>query len=231
MCGRYTQLMSWQELVELYEITNLDYRPNLAPRYNAAPTQDMPVVRQTAAGRELAVMRWWLVPPWAKDDKPSYATFNARGEDAAKKPAFRAAFKQRRCLVPASGFYEWRQRGKGPKEPFYFTLADGRPMTFAGLWERWKGDGRVVESFTIVTTTANPLVAEIHAKKRMPVILEAAAFDAWLTGAPDQAQALIQTFPAEAMRRHAVSAEVNRSWDRAAGHPIDHPGLIEPIAA
>ena len=128
--------MSWRELVELYRITNQDFRPNLAQRYNVAPSQDVPIVK---AGRKLAVVRWGLIPFWAKDEKISYRTINARAETVAEKPVFRAAFKARRCLVAASSFYEWQKQEKGQKQPWYITGKEGQPLTFAGLWERWSG--------------------------------------------------------------------------------------------
>lgn len=240
MCGRYTQLMSWRELVALYEITNLDFKPNLPPRYNAAPTQDLPVVRLSESGaRELAVMRWGLVPAWAKEIGIGARMINARSEEAAGKPAFRGAYKRRRCLVPADGFYEWREQpkaGKGPKskasrQPYYISMADGGPMTFAGLWERWTNpaDGQPVESFTILTTEANDLVAEIHAKKRMPVILDQLDFATWLDASGEGGENLFRPYPAEAMKAHPVSPEVNKAWDAKSNTIVDHPGLTDPL--
>lgn len=240
MCGRYTQLMSWRELVELYNLTNLDFRPNLPARYNLAPTQDAPIVRLGPGGagsrhRELAIARWGLIPAWAKDRSIGARTINARAEEAVAKPAFRTAFRQRRCLVPASGFFEWQDTGPGraraPKQPYYITLADGAPMTFAGLWERWRdpADGQTVESYTILTTEANALLRPIHAKQRMPVILEPAAFDLWLDPAQGDPAPLLRPYPAEGMSATPVSTEVNKAWDGKAQQPIDHAGLIEPL--
>lgn len=237
MCGRYTQLMSLPELVAFFETTNQDFRPNLAPRYNAAPTQELPVVRLAQSGeRELAVMRWGLVPSWAKEIGIGARMINARSEEAAGKPAFRSAFKRRRCLVPADGFYEWQEqaagaKGKRTRQPYYITMAGGGPMTFAGLWERWTNpaDGQPVESFTILTTEANDLVGEIHAKQRMPVILDQLDFDTWLNASGDGGENLFRPYPAEAMIAHPVSPEVNKAWDAKSKSIVDHPGLKDPL--
>lgn len=187
MCGRFTQLRPWSELVELYRIT-FDLQPlNIPARYNVAPSQDVPVVRQGPAlgqgkdggSRELRLMRWGLVPSWAKDIKIGYRTINARAETVHMLPAFRAAFRQRRCLVVADGFYEWRQQPAGAKQPYYITLPERRPFAFAGLWEQWRdAEGRDIESCTIIVTAASEALRPIH--DRMPVILEPDAFDLWL---------------------------------------------------
>ena len=232
MCGRYSQLMSWRELVELYGLTNLDFKPNLPPRYNLAPTQDGPIVRRAETGaRELAVARWGLIPAWAKEASIGARMINARAEGVADKPAFRAAFRRRRCLVPASGFYEWQAQGRGAKQPYYITLADGGAMTFAGLWERWTDPAaqRPVESYTILTTEANALLAPIHAKHRMPVILDPADFDSWLDPAKGDPSGLLRPYPAEAMTAYPVSPEVNKAWDSKSKTIVDHPELIAPL--
>lgn len=157
MCGRFTQLHSWSELHDLYSLTDQDFIPNLQPRYNITPSQDVVAIRQSETGnRELVRLRWGLIPSWAKDEKIGYKTINARAETVAEKPSFRAAFRKRRCLIPASGFYEWQAKDKGsPKQPYYITGRDGEPLTFAGLWERWEGADQPVESCTIIVTTAN----------------------------------------------------------------------------
>jgi len=156
MCGRYTQLMSWSEMIELYRITDTTHRLNLPPRYNIAPTQDAPVVRAIGDGRRLDMLRWGLVPAWAKDIDIGTRMINARAETVAEKPSFKAAFRRRRCLVPADGFYEWQKMPAG-KQPYRITLKGGEPFAFAGLWERWERapDGKPVETFTIITTEAN----------------------------------------------------------------------------
>lgn len=205
MCGRFTNLLSWREIVELYEITNTDYRPNLAPRYNVAPSQDVPIVK---ARRELAIVRWGLIPFWAKDAKIAYRTINARAETVAEKPAFRAAFKARRCLVPASGFYEWQVREGGPKQPWYIRGKDGAPLTFAGLWERWENPEGAVESCTIIVTDANDFMRRLH--HRMPVIIDAAAFDAWLDPKSGEDQSPLRPCPDDWLEAWPVSTHINK---------------------
>ncbi len=182
MCGRFTQHFTWEELYNLYDLSN-PLTPNLQPSWNIAPTQDAGIIVPEEAGRTYRTMRWGLVPAWAKDLKIGSQTINARLETVEAKPAFRNAWKSRRCLVPASGFYEWREiavpgRTKPAKMPFYIARKDRLPLTFAGLWERW-GDG--MHSFTILTTTACDGIRELHS--RMPVTLAAETFEAWLSGA------------------------------------------------
>ncbi len=169
MCGRFTLRTPTHRLAEAFGVRDL---PNLPPRYNIAPTQDAAVVRPGPEGeaRELAMLRWGLVPSWSEGPS-AYSMINARAETVATKPAFRAAFRHRRCLVPADGFYEW-QRVDGGKQPYLVELASGEPFAFAGLWEHWEG-GDVIESFTIIVTEANELLRPIH--ERMPVILDPVA--------------------------------------------------------
>lgn len=225
MCGRYTQVRPWAELVELYRITEPATARNLAPRYNIAPTQDVPVVRpgKAGGGRELTMVRWGLVPSWAKDLAIGARLINARAETLAERPAFRDAFRRRRCLIVADGFYEWQQRQGEAKQPHWITVADGRTFAFAGLWDRWAAPGgERMESCTIVTTDASPALAPIHA--RMPVILDAEAFDTWLAiGAPpDDARSLLRPYGG-ALRIVPVSRRVNSVRN-------DDPGCIEAVA-
>ena len=177
MCGRYTLAATPDEVARLFAI-EVPFEP-FPPRYNIAPTQPIAVVRLDAGGRRcLDLVRWGLVPGWVKDPAAFSLLFNARSESAAEKPAFRAALRHRRCLVPASGFYEWRRAGNA-KEPFHIRPRGGGPMAFAGLWEEWiDGDGGIHESATILTTAANAVVAPIH--ERMPVIVPPADFGRWL---------------------------------------------------
>lgn len=187
---------------------------DLRPRYNIAPSQQIAVVRKSESGgehagnfsREVRAMRWGLVPSWAKDPKTGFKMINARGETVLEKPAYREAFKRRRCLIPADGFYEWQTEGRR-KTPFRFALADGSPFAFAGIWERWKQpDGRWLESCSILTTSANDLVRGIH--DRMPVILDRRHYDAWLTAPPSEAERLCELLlphDAAAMHRHDVA--------------------------
>ncbi|MCA9086991.1 MAG: SOS response-associated peptidase, partial [Planctomycetaceae bacterium] len=152
--------------------------PDLTPRYNVAPSQSVGVIRVTHAGhREFVALRWGLVPAWSLEPRTAYSTFNARAETVADKPTYRHAFRRRRCLIPADGFYEWRTVGKR-KQPYCIAPTDGQPFAFAGLWERWERDGTVVESCTIVVTTANATIAPLH--DRMPVILARADEALWL---------------------------------------------------
>ena len=207
MCGRYTHKLTWPQIVELYRLTGgADPPPELHPRYNMAPTQMAPVIRQGAAGREFALMRWGLVPSWAKEASIGNRMINARSETAAEKPAFRAALRTRRCLVPANGFYEW-QKTAGAKQPWWIGMKDDEAFAMAGLWEAWRdpGDGSSLLTFTILTTEANALLAPIH--ERMPVIIDPADYEAWLAG-PAFAP-LMKPFPADRMTAREVSTWVN----------------------
>ncbi len=176
MCGRFTQAYTWQELRDLYDLTGT--AQNLAPRYNIAPTQQTDVVYIPDDARLLVKMRWGLIPPWwIKSAKETPSTFNARAETVAEKPFFRSAYKRQRCIIPASGFYEWVSAGKGqPKQPHYITAKDGSPLAFAGLWSRWRDieTEQEVLSGTIIVTNANETLRPIH--DRMPVILEPDSF-------------------------------------------------------
>ena len=180
MCGRFTQAMSWKKLHSLYRM--LSQTPlNLRARYNGCPTQEFAALRQDAQGaRAVAKLRWGLVPGWAKDVKVGARMINARAETVHEKPAFRAAFKRRRCLIPADGWLEWRAEEDG-KQPYFITAASREPLSFGGLWER---EGEVIESFTILTTAASLTLDDIH--HRQPSIIRAGDFDTWLT--PDTPQ-------------------------------------------
>jgi putative SOS response-associated peptidase YedK len=217
MCGRYT-LASPDEIVA--ETFGLDEVPTLRPRYNIAPTQKVAVVRREGSRRRLAELRWGLIPSWAKDPAIGNKLINARAETLAEKPAFRSAFRARRCLVVADGFYEWA-KAAGRKQPWYFHLRDARPFGLAGLWERWPGEGgEPLETCTIITTAANELLAPVH--DRMPVILEPGAFDAWLDpGSGKGLVELLRPLPAEAMAAYPVSLLVNSPGN-------DTPACIAP---
>ena len=226
MCGRYTQTSSWSELVQLYRITEGAIPLNLGPRYNIAPTQDVAVVRSApdGGGRALTRMRWGLVPSWARDSAIGARLINARAETVAEKPSFRDAYRRRRCLIPADGFYEWQKRPGGAKRPYRVTLADERQFAFAGLWERWDkaSDGGPVQTCAIITTEANDLLRPIHG--RMPVILDAANHDAWLDAdghGGAEVAALLRPYPSEAMAAWPVGAYVNSAAN-------DDPKCLEP---
>lgn len=207
MCGRYSLTTPPEAMRRAFKFGgNL---PNLPPRYNIAPSQDAPIVRVDANGaRQLAMLRWGLVPSWSKDPITTYSTINARAETVATKPAYRAAFKSRRCLVPADGFYEWQKVGPR-KQPHRITLKDDSLFAFAGLWEHWEKGSEAIESFTIIVTEANDLLLPIH--DRMPVILDPSDYDSWLEPKTPAtaAQTLLRPFPSERMRTYPVSTRVN----------------------
>ena len=205
MCSRY--FLDADGNVIAYTFRVPENEP-VARRYNIAPTQLAPVVRVARGGaRELASLRWGLVPSWAKDLAAGTKMINARGEGVEAKPAFRAALRERRCLVPATGFYEWKA-APGRKQPYAITLADRPLFAFAGLWERWtpREGGDAVETFTVVTTEANTHVASIH--DRMPVILAPGDEDRWLEGTPEEARELLKPY-AGGMASRAVGALVS----------------------
>lgn len=208
MCGRFVTIIPYDELKKIFDLVESQNRPE--PRYNVAPTQQVPVVRNTGEVNELVPMKWGLIPSWAKDSKIANHTINARCESVAEKPSFRHAIKVQRCIVPTSGFYEW-SHAMQPKVPFFIEMADQSAMCFAGIWEHWKdADGSPVETFSILTTTANELVAPIH--DRMPVILAPENFGFWLDKEicdPHQLERLYQPFPADKMSFYQVPTLVN----------------------
>lgn len=210
MCGRFARKSTQQVLADWFGV-ELEDMPWFTPTYNAAPQSAQPVVRlnRDSGGREVVVLRWGLVPFWAKDAKLGYSTFNARAEEVAAKPAFREALKRRRCLVPADAFYEWQRIDPKTKRPYAIGLRSGEPYAFAGLWERWQPkDGEPLETFTVLTTDPNELMEKIH--NRMPVILEPRDYSRWLD-ASDPARPpidLLRPYPAEKMRSWPVSERV-----------------------
>lgn len=208
MCGRFTSLLSPELLSAVFNVTAPSALPH---RYNIAPTQEVLTVRQEGAGARYATqVRWGLIPHWAKDMSIGSKMINARSETVHEKPAFRQAIRSRRCIVPASGFFEWVATPKG-KFPQYITMQDGSPFAFAGIWESWNTpQGEILESCAIMTTTANSLMSKIH--DRMPVILHQTDFDLWLdclVNEPLEAEQLYQPFPAELMQAWPVSKLVN----------------------
>ena len=223
MCGRYTHRHTWPEIVALYRLTQPAVAPNdFGPRYNIAPTQRALVVRERDGKREAAMLRWGLIPFWAKDAKFAYKTINARGQAVATAPSFRAAWKARRCLIPTSGFYEWVKTPEG-KQPYLIGFQDGRQFSFGGLWEAWKNpaSGEAVESYTIVTGEPNAVAGKIH--NRMPVIVDPSDFGRWLTAAEPPAD-LLPPYPATDMTAYPVSTAVNSPKN-------DRAGLVEPLMA
>jgi putative SOS response-associated peptidase YedK len=204
MCSRYFLDADGNIIAYTFRVP---VNPHAIRRYNIAPTQEAPVVRLTKeGGREVALLRWGLVPFWAKDPGVGTKMINARAEGVAEKPAFRHALEKRRCIVPATGFYEWRGE-RGRKRPFAVTFPDHPVFGFAGLWERWRPDaGEPVDTFTIITTDANATVAKIH--DRMPVIVPPEQVDAWLHGDAQKARALLKPFEGATVTRavgHFVS--------------------------
>ena len=221
MCGRYASFLPAEALRGLFHTVNAT--PNWQPTWNMAPTRDAPVVRLHPETRErhLDLLRWGLVPHWAKDPKSVRQPINARAETVASAPMFRDAMARRHCIVPADVFYEWQATGQG-KRPFAIARADGAPMAFAGLWEGWRGaDGSVIRSFTIITTSANPTLQPIH--ERMPVILELADWGLWLGEAEGDAGALLHSSAAEFRVWHIGTAVNNVRNDSAS--------LLEPEQA
>ncbi len=224
MCGRY-RLSRRKQLVEEYFDSTSD-EPDWSPRFNVAPTQSVPVIRQhpTEPVRQISTMRWGLVPSWAKDTSGAARMINARSETAHALPAFRDAMKLRRCLVPADGFYEWQRCGSA-KQPFCFEVDDGGMFAFAGLWERWRDpSGQWMKSCAILTTTPNAVTSAVH--DRMPVILDRASYDLWLDpGMKDvrTASDQLRPFDARMMRCYPVTSRINHvaNDDEACSAPVE----------
>jgi putative SOS response-associated peptidase YedK len=222
MCGRYSFTSPLEAVRRLFAVSG---GGNLAPRYNIAPTQPAVVVRPSPKPdqeRELAILTWGLVPSWAKDPSMAAKLINARAETVAEKPSFRNAFRRRRCLVPADGFYEWKA-APGGKQPYRIAFEDERPFAFAGLWEHWQGaDGSEIESFAIVTTEANELLRPLH--PRMPVILDPEQHAPWLDPATEDAALLLGPYAGRGLRCYPVSRHVNNVRN-------DDPECIRPLKA
>lgn len=222
MCGRFAQSSPLERYERAFGATADTER---SPRYNAAPTQDVLTVRATPAGaRAILPMRWGLIPSWSTGPDNRYSMINARAETVHEKPAYRTAFRLRRCLIPADGFYEWREERSG-REPYFIRLRDGEPFAFAGLWESWQApDGGHIDSCAIIVTEANELVRSIH--DRMPVILPPETHAAWLDPErrdPAHLAPLLRPYPAEAMEAWRVSRRVNSPRN-------DGPDLIDRVA-
>ena len=219
MCGRYTLATPVEALKEEFEVGGPV--PELAPSFNVAPAEEVAVVREDGGYRRLELLRWGLVPFWADDPGIGQRMINARAETAPDKPAFRAAFRKRRCLIPADGFYEWQRADGGPKQPFHIRRRDGRPFAFAGIWEDWR-DGKV-RSCAILTTDANEELQKVH--HRMPVILDREDYGRWLdpeAGEKDL-RVLLQPYAADDLEFYPVDRWVNKPSN-------DDPRCIEPVA-
>ena len=222
MCGRFTQKLTWKEIHALYRLPEQAAPLNLEPRYNGCPTQDFAACRlDEGSTRIVTKLRWGLVPVWAKDRTMAARLINARAETVHEKPAFRVAFRRRRCLVPADGWLEWRSEG-GVKQPYYVRAASGAPVSFAGLWERWEGAGEVLESFAIVTTAASAALVDLH--HRQPALVDAQECEEWL--APDTGTerllALARRSHPGPFARWPVSRRVNSPRN-------DEPDLLLPL--
>jgi putative SOS response-associated peptidase YedK len=222
MCGRYTLKITPTELAAYFDLPEV---PDLPPRYNIAPTQPIPMVRADGhQGRHLVMVRWGFVPAWAREMSGGAPLINARLESAHEKPTFRQSFRQRRCLIPADGLYEW-QRESAAKQPYVFQLPDGEPFAFAGLWDRWQSpDGQVIDSCAMLTTEANAVMTPIH--HRVPVILERSAYEAWLDPAihdPETLRGMLTPVVADRLIATPVSKKVNQVVN-------DDPSLLEPVA-
>jgi putative SOS response-associated peptidase YedK len=223
MCGRFTLRATPEQLTEVFNLVRV---PENRPRYNIAPTQSVAVVRaDSERKRELVMLRWGLIPSWAKDAGLASTLINARSETAAAKPAFRGAMRHRRCLIPADGFYEWQAiPGSKTKQPLWITLRDAALFAFAGLWEHWNDPANgPVETCTILTTSANALLKPIH--DRMPVILHPQDYDRWLDPQNKDAATLadlLASYPAERMSITAVSTLVNSPRN-------EKPECLEPL--
>lgn len=229
MCGRYVLRSGARRILDRFGISDAwgesSRSEEWRPRFNVAPGQFAPVVRMRDT-RRLDLLRWGLVPAWAHDEANAYRAVNARGETASRLPTFRAAFRSRRCIVPADGFYEWQALpGSRRKQPWYIHPRDGDLLALAGLWERWqpRGAAQALETFTIVTTEANAWMAPVHA--RMPVILDAAGVAAWLEprSDPTALQDLLRPAAEDLLERHPVASAVGQPRN-------DTPALIEPVA-
>jgi len=225
MCGRY-RLSRRKQIVEEY-FNSVSGEEDWAPRFNIAPTQPVPVIRQNPKEpiRELSLVRWGLIPSWAKDPSVAATMINARSETASTKPAFRDALKSRRCLIPADGFYEWVRTGK-VRQPYCFEVNEGKLFAFAGIWDRWKdASGKTIETCSILTTTANAVTAAVH--DRMPVILDPDGYDLWLDpGMRDvrAASELLKPYDARLMRSYPISTRINHvaNDDAECSRPMEH---------
>jgi putative SOS response-associated peptidase YedK len=217
MCGRYVLVSPAEVIAEYFGLSEVPVYP---PRYNIAPTQHALVVRETPAGeREAVMLRWGLIPAWAKDPAIGGRMINARAEGLADKPAFRAAFRRRRCLVPADGFYEWSPVAGGGKQPYFIRFVSGSPLALAGLWEEWRSPaGDAVATFAIVTTAANEALHAIH--DRMPVLVAPADHDEWLSS--PNPSALLAPWGGEPFEIRPVSRRVNSVQN-------DAPELLERV--
>lgn len=222
MCGRFVRFTPVERFAVLFRAAG---HPDCPASYNIAPSTKILVARNAADGsRELALLKWGLVPAWSDEPKTAYSTINARAETVAEKPTYRAAFRHRRCLIAADGFYEWQPQPDSHKQPYYIHLTHNEPFAFAGLWEHWEREGKTLDSCSIIVTAANELMQPIH--DRMPVILPPECYAEWLDPAltePERLKPLLRPYPSDRMALHAVSTVVNSPKN-------DGRDLLQPFA-
>jgi putative SOS response-associated peptidase YedK len=221
MCGRYTLFINLVLLGKRFNLINIDHLI-IRPRFNVAPSQEVVAIIRDGNENRAGMLRWGLVPTWAKDPKIGYKMINARAETVDEKPAYARLLKRRRCLIPADGFYEWKKVGSR-KQPFRIKLKNDEPFAFAGLWDRWECEGEVIHSCTIITTKPNSLMEGIH--NRMPVILTKANEEAWLDQdlkEPEVLKTFLEPYPEEEMEAYKVSSEVGSPKN-------DREELVAPV--
>jgi putative SOS response-associated peptidase YedK len=222
MCGRFTLHTPESLIREVFHVEQTEPL-GLKPRYNIAPSQQIPIIRDIENGREMVLARWGLVPHWSKEPKTKYSTINARIESVAEKPAYRTPFKHRRCLIPADGFYEWKVVD-GRKAPHHIRMRDGGVFALAGLWDRWEGDGESLDSCSIIVMPANEVMKPLH--ERMPAIIAPANYDLWLdrrVSDKNEIMGYLDSTPSSRLVTYPVSSRVNSPM-----HDDKH--CIEPAA-
>ena len=208
MCGRFTLLTPEAQIRKTFHLP-IGEQLSLNPRYNIAPSQHIPIVRDTEEGHELALAKWGLVPHWSKESKTKYSTINARIETVAEKPTYRTPFKSKRCLIPADGFYEWKIINSH-KIPHYIRMRKGGVFAFAGIWDRWEDEGQILDSCSIIVMPANEVMKPLH--ERMPVIIAPAHYDLWLDQRiteKDEIMGYLNSAPSSSLKFYPVSPWVN----------------------
>ena len=208
MCGRFTLHTPESKIREVFNL-ELTEPLGLEPRYNIAPSQNIPIIRGTETSCKMVMARWGLIPSWSKEPKTKYYTINARIESVAEKPTYRTPFKRKRCLIPADGFYEWKQTAEN-KVPHHIRMKDGKVFAFAGLWDHWEGEGQTMDSCTIIVMPSNEVMEPIH--ERMPVIIAPAHYDWWLDPRVTDKQEIMQhltSAPSSQLTAYPVSTWVN----------------------
>ena len=224
MCGRYNLITDSETLIDFFDIDQVLFDPaELGERYNIAPSQNVPIIRNSGQGNEMLLARWGLVPHWSREAKTKYATINVRAETVAEKPTYRDAFRRKRCLIPASGFYEWRRDADG-KTPHHIKLPGNSLIAFAGLWDHWQKQDEGFDSCAIIVTEASLAMRPIHA--RMPVILNPAQYNSWLNATRyDRARLESMLVP------YAGALEINRISRLVNSPKNDGPDIVKPVSA